>query len=132
MPGPNSDNTDRPTPQPEHIAPAQRRRSGPTRRRRGRGAAGPQTRAPARAPAQVWSIDQIRALGAVTDLRTAARILGLSANTAYALAQRGSFPVAVIRAGGQYRVSVPAILAMLDAPPEGPRPAPADGEDARP
>jgi hypothetical protein len=126
MPGQNSDNTDRPTPPPDRITPAERRPSRPTRPSRRRGVTGPRTRA----PAQVWSIDQIRALGAVTDLRTAARILGLSANTAYALAQRGAFPVTVIRAGGQYRVSVPAILAVLDAPPDSPQPTPADGEDA--
>jgi hypothetical protein len=115
MTGPNSDDTDRPTPLSGHTAPGELRPSRHTRRRR-RATAGTRTRA----PAQVWSIDQIRALGAVTDLRTAARILGLSANTAYALAQRDAFPVPVIRAGGQYRVSVPAILAALDAPPAPP------------
>jgi hypothetical protein len=72
---------------------------------------------PGRALDAAWSIDEIRALGVVTDLRTAARILGLSANTGYALAQRDAFPVPVLRAGRQYRVSVQAILTALDAPP---------------
>jgi hypothetical protein len=90
---------------------------------RRRTAGGPRTRA----PVKVWSIDDIRALGAVTDLRTAARILGLSANTAYALAQRDAFPVPLIRAGGQYRVSVQAILAVLDALPTCPPPPSAAG-----
>ena len=76
----------------------------------------------------VWCLDRIRALGAVTDLRTAADILGLSANTAYALAQRDAFPVPVIRAGGQYRVSVQAILAVLDTPPPNPPPPPQTGD----
>jgi hypothetical protein len=82
---------------------------------------------PHRAPDAAWSIDQIRALGAVIDLRTAARILGLSANTAYALAQRDAFPVPVLRAGRQYRVSVQAILTALDVPPASPPPAAGDG-----
>jgi hypothetical protein len=96
------------------VASGPRRTSG---RRRDRA-----TGTPDHTPAPVWSIDQIRALGVVTDLRTAARILGLSANTAYALAQRDQFPVPVLRAGGQYRVSVQAILAVLDTPPASPPP----------
>jgi hypothetical protein len=70
--------------------------------------------------ARRWTTDQIRALGVATDLRTAAHIFGLSINTAYELARRGRFPVSVIRAGRQYRVSVAAILAVLDAPAEHP------------
>jgi predicted DNA-binding transcriptional regulator AlpA len=60
------------------------------------------------------TLDQVRALGTTTDLRTAGAIFGLSANTAYELVRRGQFPVPVIRAGRQYRVSVAAILAVLD------------------
>jgi hypothetical protein len=60
-----------------------------------------------------WTIDRIHALGATTDLRTAATIFGLSRNTAYDLARRGEFPVPVLRVGARYRVSVPAILAIL-------------------
>lgn len=95
------------------------------------GDAGPRRAAhtPGSALDAAWSIDQIRALGVVTDLRTAARILGLSANTAYALAQRDAFPVPVLRAGRQYRVSVQAILTALDAPPaSAPPPAPGGGQ----
>jgi hypothetical protein len=121
MAGPDPDHTEPPTHTPARTgaSPGPRR----TGRRRGRRA----TRTPARTQAVVWSIDQIQALGAVTDLRTAAQILGLSANTAYALAQRDAFPVPVIRAGGQYRVSVQAILAVLGAPPPSPPPPPQAG-----
>jgi predicted DNA-binding transcriptional regulator AlpA len=75
-----------------------------------------------------WTADQIRALGVATDLRTAAHIFGLSSNTAYELVRRGRFPVPVIRAGRQYRVSVAAILAVLDTPAQpSPQPPPDTG-----
>lgn len=60
-----------------------------------------------------WSPQRVRALGMVTDLVTAAAILGLSRNTAYALAREGGFPVPVLRVGRLYRVSVPALLELL-------------------
>jgi hypothetical protein len=77
----------------------------------------------------VWTVERIRALGATTDLRTAAAIFGLSANTAYDLARRGGFPVELIRVGAQYRVSVPAILTILGAAsaPTDPWPPPDRG-----
>jgi hypothetical protein len=123
MAGPNPDHTEHPTPTPDHTRTgtgSPLRRTSRSRRRRA-------TRTRTRAQPAAWTIEQIRALGAVTDLRTAAQILGLSANTAYALAQRDAFPVPVIRAGGQYRVSVQAILAVLDTPPPSPPPPLAAG-----
>ena len=60
-----------------------------------------------------WTEQRIRALGAVTDLQTAASILGLGRNSAYELVHKGLFPVPVIRAGGRYRVPVAPILAIL-------------------
>ncbi|MFC0532106.1 helix-turn-helix domain-containing protein [Phytohabitans kaempferiae] len=63
---------------------------------------------------EVWTVERIRALGAVTDLPTAARIFGVSRAGAYDLAKRGIFPVAVLRFGTRYRVSVAAILHALD------------------
>ena len=60
-----------------------------------------------------WTEDRIRELGAVTDLRTAASIFGLSRSVAYDLARRDQFPVPLIRAGARYRVPVAAILAVL-------------------
>jgi hypothetical protein len=123
MAGSNPDNADpsTPTPTPTQAgAGSAPRRTGRSRRA---------TRTPTTPPGVVvWSIERIRALGAVTDLRTAAQILGLSANTAYALARRDAFPVPVIRAGGQYRVPVQAILAVLGVcPPPGPPPSPPQG-----
>jgi hypothetical protein len=64
-----------------------------------------------------WTIERIRALGAVTDLATAARIFGVSRAGAYDLAKRGVFPVTVLRFGTRYRVSVAAILHALGEPP---------------
>jgi predicted DNA-binding transcriptional regulator AlpA len=62
---------------------------------------------------RLWTIEEIRALGATTDVVTAGEILGLSRNTAYTLARRGTFPIPVIKAGAKYRVPVTAILAAL-------------------
>jgi hypothetical protein len=124
-----SSNPDHADPSTPTSTPAQAG-AGSAPRRTGRGHRRRATRTPTTPPeVVVWSIDRIRALGAVTDLRTAAQILGLSANTAYALARRDAFPVPVIRAGGQYRVSVEAILAVLGAPtpPSPPRPPPDAG-----
>jgi hypothetical protein len=61
----------------------------------------------------LWTGQQIQALGAVTDLPTAAAIFGLSRTLAYELARTGGFPVPVIRAGTRYRVPVAAILHTL-------------------
>jgi hypothetical protein len=60
-----------------------------------------------------WTAHRIRALGAVTDLQTAAKIFGLSRTTAYELARTDQFPVPVLRFGTRYRVPVPAILSAL-------------------
>ncbi|GLY04998.1 DNA-binding protein [Actinoplanes sp. NBRC 101535] len=64
-------------------------------------------------PASVWTEDRIRALGAVTDLPTAARIFGLGRSLAYDLARDGRFPAPVIRAGTRYRIPVAGILTVL-------------------
>jgi hypothetical protein len=63
-----------------------------------------------------WTEDRIRALGAVTDLPTAARIFGLGRSLAYDLARTDRFPAPVIRAGSRYRVPVAGILAALRLP----------------
>lgn len=63
-----------------------------------------------------WTAQRIRALGAVTDLSTAARIFGLSRSVAYDLAKRDRFPVPVLRFGTRYRVPVAAILDALHLP----------------
>jgi hypothetical protein len=74
------------------------------------------TRTPRLHPPQtprVWTVQEIRALGATTDVVTAGQILGLSRNSAYTLARQGRFPVPVIKAGAQYRVPVAGLLAAL-------------------
>ncbi len=63
----------------------------------------------------VWTLDRIRALGAVTDVATAGEIFGLSRSGAYEMAQAGTLPVPVIKVGSRYRVSVTAIIAVLTA-----------------
>lgn len=60
-----------------------------------------------------WTLAQVRALGATTDVLTAGQILGLSRNTTYRLARAGTFPVPVVRAGARYRVPVAGLLAAL-------------------
>jgi hypothetical protein len=87
------------------------------------------TRTPQRAqtnPPDTWTAERIRALGVTTDVVTAGRILGVSRNSAYALARRGAFPLPIIKAGNQYRVPVAAILATLA--PEPPKGGTARGE----
>lgn len=69
----------------------------------------------------VWTVEGIRALGAVTDIATVGEIFGMSRSSAYELARRDRLPVPVLRVGSRYRVSVAAILAALgvssDPPP---------------
>jgi hypothetical protein len=94
--------------------------------------ASPDAAAPASPPARprhrtgIWTAERIQALGAVTDLPTAAAILSLSRTLAYHLARHGRFPVPVLRAGTRYRVPVAPILAALHLPPmptgSGPQP----------
>lgn len=80
---------------------------------------------------RVWTMAQIAGLGAVTDLPTAAAILGISRTTAYDLARRGQFPVPVLRAGTRYRVPVAPLLAALGRP-HPPPPTPAGGRPPAP
>ena len=75
---------------------------------------------PAGAPARrrsrkrVWSPEEIDALGATTDLLTAASILGIGRTTAYTLVAAGEFPVPVVRVGARrYRVAVARLRALL-------------------
>jgi hypothetical protein len=71
---------------------------------------------PARRDRPVWTEERIRALGAVTDLPTAAKIFGLGRALAYELARNNDFPVPVIRVGARYRVPVAPILTILHVP----------------
>jgi Helix-turn-helix domain len=93
----------------------------PRRWRRGRARAqtdgGPSGQASPRPRRRRWTVEEIRDLGATTDLVTAAAILGVGRSTAYTLARAGQFPAPVIRAGARYLVPVPALLALLHATP---------------
>ncbi|MEO3771348.1 DNA-binding protein [Micromonospora sp. B9E7] len=60
-----------------------------------------------------WTTERILALGATTDLATAAAILGISRSAAYKLAARAAFPVPLFRAGAHYRVPTAPILRKL-------------------
>ena len=76
----------------------------------------PESASESTAAATLWTAQRIRALGAVTDLQTAAAIFGLSRTTAYELARTDQFPVPVLRFGTRYRIPVHAILSALGLP----------------
>jgi len=67
----------------------------------------------ARRPA--WTVEQIRALGAATNLASAAAVLGIGRTLAYELVATGQFPVPVIRAGTRVIVPVAPLLKLLHA-----------------
>ena len=87
-----------------------------TDRRRTRTPAGPEP--PTDSPP---TIEDLKALGATTDVVTAGQFLGISRNTAYRLAHRGAFPLPLIHVGAQYRVPTAALIAALHPQPGEPR-----------
>jgi hypothetical protein len=62
---------------------------------------------------RVWTDDQIRALGSLTDLVTAGSVLGIGRTTSHRLARDGQFPVPVLRIGHRYHVPVAGLLHLL-------------------
>jgi hypothetical protein len=60
-----------------------------------------------------WSLEEIRALGATTDLLTAASVLRIGRTKAYQLARTNTFPVPVLRTGRRYLVAVTHLLRVL-------------------
>lgn len=64
---------------------------------------------------------EVLGLPAVVDIQTAARALGFSRTTAYALARAGEFPCRVFKIGDHYRVPTADLLRILglaaDTPP---------------
>lgn len=64
---------------------------------------------------EVWTVERVRALGVMTNVETAARILGIGRTVAYRLAKDGKFPVPVLRIGHSYRIPVPRLLELLGA-----------------
>jgi hypothetical protein len=61
--------------------------------------------------------DELLALPAVVDLRTAARALSIGRTRAFELARRGEFPVPVLRVGVTYRVPTASLLKLLGINP---------------
>ena len=57
--------------------------------------------------------DELLALPAVIDLRTAARALSIGRTRAFELVRRDQFPVPVLRVGATYRVPTAPLLALL-------------------
>ena len=65
--------------------------------------------------APAWTEQAVRALGMTTDVEIAGEILGIGRTKAYEMAKNGDFPVKILRIGRRYKVSVPALLKLLDA-----------------
>jgi len=59
------------------------------------------------------TLAELLALPLTVDVSTAARALGLSRSTGYALARRGEFPCRVLRVGSSYRVPTAELLRIL-------------------
>lgn len=81
---------------------------------------------PADSSATAWTAQRIRALGPLTDVPTAAKILRIGRGLAYQMVRDGTFPVPTIRVGTRYRVPVAPILEVLhltgaDLTPPAPR-----------
>jgi hypothetical protein len=64
---------------------------------------------------EIWTVERVKALGVMTNVETAARILGIGRTVAYRLAKDGEFPVQVLRIGHSYRVPVLRLLELLGA-----------------
>jgi excisionase family DNA binding protein len=83
---------------------------------------------------RIWTEADVRALGLVTDLPTAASILGIGRTKAYELARAGEFPVDPIPIGRGYRIPTAALLALLRlgdvSGPEGDSAGSSDGSAA--
>lgn len=59
------------------------------------------------------SVGDLLSLGPSTDLETAGQALGVGRTKSYELAQRGEFPVRVLRIGRAYRVPTADLLKLL-------------------
>ncbi|WP_051392832.1 helix-turn-helix domain-containing protein [Glycomyces arizonensis] len=64
---------------------------------------------------ETWTLERVKALGVMTNVETAAQILGIGRTVAYRLAKDGDFPVQVLRIGHSYRVPVLRLLELLGA-----------------
>lgn len=69
-------------------------------------------------PRRIWAASEVIALGVRTDIPTAGEIIaGLCRDEAYRMAQRGEFPVPVVKVGHRYVVPVTPILRLLGIGP---------------
>ncbi len=71
--------------------------------------------------AQAMTRDELLALPASIDLRTAGRAFGFGASKSYELVAAGQFPVRVLRVGRAWRVPTAELLQLLavDTPERG-------------
>lgn len=72
------------------------------------------------ATAAGWTVAAIRALGATTDMTTAAAVMGVSRGLAYDLHRRGELPFPVLHLGRRLVVPVAGLLEALGYAIEGP------------
>lgn len=66
--------------------------------------------------------DEVRALPAVVDLATAARVLGLGRSAAYELVRLGAWPTPVLRLGRLIKVPSAPLVELLGLAPSQQRP----------
>ena len=72
----------------------------------------------------IWTAEEVIALGAHTDVETAGSVLGLSRTQAYEAVREDRFPVPVVRIGSRHTiVPVAPILDLLHIEPPQRRPA---------
>jgi predicted DNA-binding transcriptional regulator AlpA len=64
-----------------------------------------------------FTVAELNDLPPSLGLEAAALMLGIGRTNAYALVQRGAFPVPVLRIGRRYRVSTHAVLHLLGVEP---------------
>lgn len=67
-----------------------------------------------------FTVAELNDLPPSLGLEAAALVLGIGRTNAYALVQRGEFPVPVLRIGRRYRVSTQAVLRLLGVEPPAP------------
>jgi hypothetical protein len=75
------------------------------------------------------TMEELLALPVSFGLRTAARALGIGRSTAYEMADAGTFPCPVLRAGNRYLVTRPNLFQTLGLDPAA---VAARGEDQAP
>lgn len=66
-----------------------------------------------------FTLKDVDALGVQTDLRTAARVLGIGKSMAYQLADQGKFPCRVVRIGSRWVVPTAGLRDVLGLPALG-------------